>query len=171
MTAITSRRVLLVGIGSPHGDDQAGWLIAERLRDRVEIDVEVKQASTPSHLLDWLDKVDRLIVCDACLDRRQKDADRQNAQKPGEEPRAFRWEWPTPEVSRLRSAGSHAFGLPEVLQLAERLGRLPASVTVFGIPGAMFDSFSGLSSGVEKHLPEIVESVRAEVVAGSGERG
>ena len=150
-------RTLIVGIGSPHGDDQIGWRVADSLRAVASPAVEVREASTPSQLLDWLDGVDRLIVCDACQARRQM-----AAEPAGDALRIHRWQWPTLQVSMLRSAGSHSFGLPQVLQLAERLGSLPSDVTVFGVEGSQFDAFASLSPDVESVVVQIVGQIVKE---------
>lgn len=73
----------------------------------------------------------------------------------------------------LRSAGSHSFGLPQVLQLAERLGALPRDVIVFGVEGTRFDAFSELSPGVAEAVETVVETIAAELkaVATSASRG
>lgn len=150
-------RTLIVGIGSPHGDDQIGWRVADSLRSAVSPEVEVREASTPSQLLDWLDGVDRLIVCDACQVRRRFPDDLTDSTLS-----VHRWQWPTLQVSMLRSAGSHSFGLPQVLQLAERLGRLPQEVIVFGIEGRQFDAFASLSPDVEKLIDQLVSEIANE---------
>ncbi|MHC4878449.1 MAG: hydrogenase maturation protease, partial [Planctomycetota bacterium] len=131
----------------------------------VTTGIEVREASTPSHLLDWLAGVDRLVVCDACQARRQSEGSDSTI--------IHRWEWPTLQVSMLRSAGSHSFGLPQVLQLAERLGALPRDVIVFGVEGTRFDAFSELSPGVAEAVETVVETIAAELkaVATSASRG
>ena len=154
---MTERRTLIVGIGSPHGDDQIGWRVADALRSAVSPVIEVREASTPSQLLDWLDGVERLIVCDACQVRRQLPADSEH-----EAPEIHRWKWPTLQVSMLRSAGSHSFGLPQVLQLAERLGKLPLEVIVFGVEGRKFDAFASLSPDVESVIGQVVGEIANE---------
>jgi hydrogenase maturation protease len=164
MSGESKTRALFAGIGSPHGDDRIGWLVADRLGklERLTLlDIEVRQASTPSHLLDWLDGFDRLVICDACLPSRSQ------AAAGADSPRLHRWTWPTLKVSSLRSAGSHAFGLPMVLQLAERLGTLPIEVIVFGVEGERFDAFSELSPCVSKSFGLIVETIAAELFGDS----
>ncbi|NQV27429.1 MAG: hydrogenase maturation protease [Rhodopirellula sp.] len=155
-----SRRTLLVGIGSRHGDDQIGWLVAESLRPVTAANVDVRQASTPSQLLDWLDGVDRLIVCDACQRYGGSCLENDDVKKNSS---LHRWEWPTLEVSSLRSAGSHAFGLPQVLQLAERLNRLPPVVVVFGIEASRFDAFTDAQPQLLEQLTGIAELVLEEL--------
>ena len=154
-------RTLIVGIGSPHGDDQIGWRVAEALRSAVSPAIEVREASTPSQLLDWLEGVDRLIVCDACQARR-----RAPDGSAGDTLSVHRWQWPTLQVSTLRSAGSHSFGLPQVLQLAERLGRLPQEVIVFGVEGRQFEAFASRSPDVESLISNTVQVIAGELSVG-----
>ncbi|MBI1309818.1 hydrogenase maturation protease [bacterium] len=158
---MSTRGTLLVGIGSPHGDDQIGWRVADALRSVGFPDVDAREASAPSQLLDWLEGVSRLIVCDACQARRQSMTRSTDAIL-----RVHRWEWPTLQVTMLRSAGSHSFGLPQVLQLAERLGRLPAEVIVFGVEGSQFDAFAEVSPDSVRLLERVTSVIVAELEAG-----
>jgi|GEM_PF-522735 len=160
---MNNSRTLIVGIGSPHGDDQIGWRVADALRSVVSPAIDVREASTPSQLLDWLDGIDRLIVCDACQARRRVSIDLDGD---GETLSLHRWQWPTLQVSMLRSAGSHSFGLPQVLQLAERLGRLPQEVIVFGVEGRQFDAFSKLTPDIEDLISNTVQAIASEFSAG-----
>lgn len=157
-------RTLFVGIGSPHGEDRIGWLVANALREAAPADIDIREAATPGDLLDWLEGIDRLVVCDAC------------AVAPGTtstDHGLHRWEWPTPEVATLRSANSHAFGLPHVLQLAEQLGTLPPVVIVFGVAAACFDAFAELSPRLAAAQDAIVQRITTDVwpVPAAGENG
>jgi hydrogenase maturation protease len=155
---------LFVGIGSPHGDDQAGWFVADHLRRQVNSlsDVLVRRAIVPMDLLDWLDGVDHLHLCDAC----------QSGAAPG---KLLRWQWtgahdrssdedapgPFHGLSALRSTGSHDCGLGQTLLLAERLRRLPSQVTVWGIEGRRFEPHQSVSDEIQAALPAIVSTVLA----------
>ncbi len=152
-------RTVVVGIGSPHGDDRAGWVIADALARHMEraagrsagaSGVEVRKAATPADLLDWLDGADRLLVCDAVC----------GAGAPGT---LHRWHWPDPRIGQVRSAGSHDFGLAATLELAARLGRLPAEVVIWGIEAGQSELHGELSPDVAKSLPELIKQVRGEV--------
>ena len=165
---------LLVGLGSPHGDDQAGWLVASELqrrlagqpdaiarrsRDYVAVTAprdepnafqqseflndsgRVKRsahhaerdgyvlacrlAKSPSDLLDWLDDVTHLIVCDCC-------------ESPTQLGELRLWHWPADRFLRTRSSSSHQLGLPDVLDLATNIGRLPPRVEIWAIGGGRF---------------------------------
>lgn len=151
--------MLFVGLGSPHGDDQIGWRIAEELRGRVSDSdpVSVRTATIPLDLIDWLDGVDRLHLCDACL----------SEVPPGT---LLRFEashadsrLQLPELAGLRSRGSHDFALPDVLELAFRLDRLPAEVVVHAVSSRRFQPGDGLSDALRAALPQITGSILREL--------
>lgn len=140
-----SRRSLFVGIGSPHGDDRAGWEIAQRVRERFGRELEVRCARAPAELLDWLEGIDRLDVCDAVSDAQVG---------------SFHcWRWPAAEIERVPFRGSHDLNLPAVLTLAGVLGCLPSEVRIWGLgiepPGA----FDGLSVRLAAGVPAAVERI------------
>ncbi|MFM9959610.1 MAG: hydrogenase maturation protease [Planctomycetaceae bacterium] len=119
---------LLVGLGSPHGDDQAGWLVASELQRRLSGQPDLlacRLAKSPSDLLDWLDDVTHLIVCDSC-------------ESPTQLGELRLWHWPADRFVRTRSSSSHQLGLPDVLDLAKNLGRLPPRVEIWTIGGSSF---------------------------------
>ena len=167
----------MVGLGSPHGDDQAGWLVASELQQRLagqpdaiarrsrdyvavpprrtprdepnaspplqtdrapsflersahhaERDgfvLACRLAKSPSDLLDWLDDVAHLIVCDCC----------ESLTQIGE---LRLWHWPADRFVRTRSSSSHQLGLLDVLDLAKNIGRLPPRVEIWAIGGGRF---------------------------------
>jgi len=144
------RQSLFVGLGSSHGDDQIGWRVAEQLESRVGPKIAVHRAATPGDLLNWLDCVSWLGLCDACL----ADA------PPGT---VLEWEWPTAMIERVRFAGSHDLTLPAVLEIAAQLGRLPPAVTIWGvvIPGATLGE--SLSPMLTAAVPGLVERIAGEI--------
>jgi len=98
-------RALVVGIGSPYGDDRVGWLVAERIAEMLGNRFIVRCARSPAELLDWLDGVAELHVCDAFASHTQI----------GE---AWCWQWPLPEIESAHFHGSHDLSLPAALALA-----------------------------------------------------
>ena len=150
---------LFVGIGSPHGDDRLGWEVADRLSQNADLrgEFSFRQASIPTDLLDWLDGVACLHFCDAC----------RTSSPPGA---LHRWEWDrshlTPQdrtlpafSAGLRSAGTHAWGLMDVLSLANELARLPERVTIWGIEGLRFEPGQPMSPETIERLPGIVDTI------------
>lgn len=113
--------ILVVGVGSHHGDDALGWRVAERVAELAGPSVCVRCAISPAHLLDWLANVTVLHVIDTCL------ADN----RPG---RVHRRRWPDlPVEIATPPSSSHDFGLAQVLALAERLGMLPSRTIVWAV--------------------------------------
>ena len=62
ITTQPNATALLAGVGSPHGDDQIGWEVAQHVQQRLpENDFSVRLARAPCDVLHWLDGVERLI--------------------------------------------------------------------------------------------------------------
>ena len=148
-----SQRILIAGLGSAHGDDQAGWLVAENLASQCQEypDITVRRASIPLDLLDWLEGVDVLYICDACestqghsklhrITIREETAElasegrespdfcgRQDVHQGIDIPRS------PLNLDSLRCRGTHDFGLPDVLRLAAATELLPQRVVIWAI--------------------------------------
>ncbi len=156
--SMTRRSTLIVGVGSPHGDDQAGWLVAERLAaDLDENDAAVRKAAAPIQVLDCLEGVERLILCDAC----------RGLGRVGE---LRRWTWPAGELAGASWSGSHGLSLTATLQLAERLNRLPKQVVIWAVEAAVSGALDGLSPQVAAALPRLVGQIKAEIYCGARSR-
>ena len=111
---------LLVGIGSPFGDDRLGWLVVGEIERRGGSDAHTRCARAPADLLDWLEGVDRLVVCDAC-----------HGGGPAGSWRRF--DWPTTLLDDVAFCGTHDMSLAATLALAEQLGLLPKETTIWGL--------------------------------------
>ncbi|MCA9017381.1 MAG: hydrogenase maturation protease, partial [Planctomycetaceae bacterium] len=109
------------GIGSPHGDDRVGWEIANAIQSRINGEAaSVRLLRTPDELLDWMEDTQELVICDAC-------------QGAGEIGSVHQWEWPCAVLESISWSGTHNLSLLAVLALAHQLGRLPASVRIWGV--------------------------------------
>jgi hydrogenase maturation protease len=139
-------RTLIVGVGSPHGDDQVGLRVAEQLAQQVGEGVEVRCAATPSELFDWLDGIGQLLICDGC----------QIEAPPGS---VRHWNWPDAELEQQPFSGSHQMNLPTALGLAELLGQLPSRVTIWGVSIGGTQPASALSPAVASAVPSVVEAM------------
>ncbi|MEQ9407428.1 MAG: hydrogenase maturation protease [Fuerstiella sp.] len=207
-------KVLIAGIGSMFGDDQAGWIVAGRLGDGIapsgrlsknsrrsgrtghdhadvpgpaqklsepdrscgrtpessvpvadrpvfqRPDVDVRLATVPLDLLDWLEGVQILHVVDAC-----------RSDHPAGTIHRLAWsdcrammDNTSPEQPGLDLGGqsTHDFGLADVLRLAEQTRRLPAEVIVWAIDGKNFQLGHEISEDVERVLWNVVANIRAE---------
>ena len=147
---------LLVGLGSPHGDDQLGWRIAQVIEPGNRPNLMVRVARSPIEVLSWLEGVNWLIVCDAC-------------QGAGTLGSWHHWHWPTDDLVPLHFAGSHDLGLAAVLTLADRLGQLPEQVSIWAIEADLLRSSptsigAGLSAEVERAVPQVVRLIEEELI-------
>jgi hydrogenase maturation protease len=144
---------LVVGLGSPYGDDQVGWRLADAVRQRNAQEVAVRHARSALELLDWLGGVERLVICDAC----------QGAGPVG----SWRhWRWPSADLQPLQSLGSHDLGLASVLALAETLGRLPREVKIWAVEGISTVGAgpnANLSAEVELAVPRVAALITEEL--------
>lgn len=113
-------RVLCVGVGSPQGNDRAGWLVIDALAANCPGGLRLLKAGQPVDLLDWIEGVSRLWLVDAC----------QGWGKPGD---WSCWRWPAEELPAELSGGTHDLGVSAVLEWARALGRLPGEVRLWGI--------------------------------------
>lgn len=139
-------RSLLVGIGSPHGDDSVGWEIARQVARRTGDALLVRCARTPVELLDWLDEIDTLDVCDALASEAPVGS-------------IGCWQWPTDAIEHAPFRGSHDLSLPAVLTLAENLGRLPARVRIWGVEIDPEKTSDALSPEAAAAVPLIVDRI------------
>lgn len=162
-----SEKILIAGLGSAHGDDQAGWLVAENvaLQCQGHPDVTVRKAAIPLDVFDWLEGVDILHVCDACeatpghgnLHRFKlidgQLADSMNSLNP--ELHAT--------LQSLRSRGSHDFGLPDVLRLATEIQQLPKRVIVWAIGGTDFQPGAEMTAEATAAASQAVVEILKEL--------
>lgn len=148
---MSTPRTLIIGIGSPHGDDQVGWWVADKLRATAhDCDLIVRKAKSPVDLLDWIDGVDRLMLCDAC-------------QGLGEIGASRRWTWPEVALQDVAWSGTHDLSLPAVLALAQRLRRLPDDVVVWAIQGDASPTVDSVSSQIAAAATEVVQQIKREL--------
>ena len=108
---------VIVGIGSPHGDDQLGWMAIDRLRLRLPSALDTHKVRGGIELLECLAGQELGIIIDAVA--------------PAGRPGTIRsFTWPCPELVTCVPSGTHDLGLVEALRLAEVLDRLPGRLLI-----------------------------------------
>ena len=132
---------------------------------------EVRLATIPLDVIDWLENIDTLIVIDACQSESAPGTIRrlQLTELPGfETPSEFQDAADATDESAQRSrtpvtpyqsASSHDFDILAVLQLAERTGRLPQQVEFWAIDGERFSLDHAISQSVQAAIPGLVHQV------------
>ena len=135
----------ILGIGSPAGDDQAGWLVVDALQARgVDANgrVALSKLDRPgASLLACLEGADRVILVDAL----------QSGGTPGEIHRWIDADWATTGAD----LSSHGFGVLAALALAQALGSLPQQVEVVGIEIASAEPGTPVSPAVRQVVEEL----------------
>ena len=163
-----SAKVLVAGLGSAHGDDRAGWLAAEKLAAhcREDQNIIVRKATIPLDVLDWLEGIEILHVCDACEAThglRKLHRFTWAAGKPVHADNSIT-SFAHPTLRTLRSGGSHDFGLPDVLRLAAEIQQLPKQVVIWAMEGTGFQPEDIMTdetrSSVEQAVGEILREWR-----------
>jgi hydrogenase maturation protease len=139
-----SGRRVVIGVGNPfRRDDGVGWAVARALEPKVgAVEVSLLDGE-PARLLDaWAD-ADLAIVVDAV--------------RTGAAPGAVGVV--DPGAARTGGGESHGLGIADAVALGERLGRLPARLTVVGVEGADYREGPGLSPAVEAAVAPAVALV------------
>lgn len=154
-----THRILIIGIGSPVGDDRVGLIAAERLREAPAAcaPVVVETADRPGvRLIDLWSRSDDVILVDAV----------QTGAVPGSVLRMTE-----ERIASARSPwSSHGFGLAETVALARALDRLPARLVLFGVEIAAPPKGVALSPELSAALPGLIHQVRTEVARMDRER-
>lgn len=162
MTAAGAVRICVIGIGNENrGDDDAGLLVARRLKTRNMDSVAVhEQTGEASAFLEAVAQADAAILVDAM----------QSGEKPGKVRRFAAGDRPLP--ARQFPCSTHGMGVGEAVELARALGKLPAEVVVYGIEGGRFAPGDELSPEVARAVEGTVRLVVREIqTLLSGSRG
>lgn len=136
---------LIIGLGSPHGDDQAGWCVIQALHARGVSPDCARTARTPADVWDWCQQTSPLTICDACL----------AATLSGE---IRRFTWPTDRLP-ITPGGTHTLSLAEVLSLGRELNTIPETVEIWTIAGSEFVPSSSPSAAVLKAAALLAEQL------------
>jgi hydrogenase maturation protease len=141
--------VIVIGVGNAwRGDDGAGLAVARRLRELAPPGVEVREVEgDASALVDAWAGGAHVAVVDAAA----------SGAPPGTISHFDAVAGPLPARS-VRSS-THAFGVPDAIELSRALGRLPARLDVYAIEGVSFTAGDRLSPAVERAVARLVEEL------------
>lgn len=120
------RRIIVVGVGSPYGDDSLGWEVVRQLRLHPKIqrlsaqDVVIQCADRPGiELLNIMNQARAALIIDAAVS-----------------------DYPPGTITRfenadidtvLQSTSTHDFGVLETIALGRALNKLPERAVILGI--------------------------------------
>jgi hydrogenase maturation protease len=145
-------QVCIFGIGSPSGDDQAGWLtidalLASRLDGAAAFAIE-KLDRPGANLISRLDNASRVILVDAMQGRGQA----------GRIHRFDQTDWP----GFSHGLSSHGFGVLDALSLARELGILPPKLEIYGIEIAAVKPGDLPSAAIQAAAQQLARLIAAE---------
>ena len=150
-------KALIIGLGNDYrSDDGVGRVVARRLRaeslDAVGI---LEETGEGAALIEAWRGADFVILVDA-------------VHSGGEPGTIYRIDAQAEEIPRsFFHYSTHAFSLPEAVEMARALGQLPRRVVVYGIEGTNFASGIGLSPEIETAAEETAHRVKAELCMSS----
>jgi hydrogenase maturation protease len=131
------------------GDDAVGPLVADRLRAAGATVLDCDDE--PTRLLDSWAGLDLVVIVDAVS----------SGAAPGTVHRFDPGDGPLPRDLGL--ASTHAFSVPEALELGRALGRAPQRVLVLGVEGAAFGMGDPLTPAVDAALDGVAAEALAEL--------
>ena len=147
----------LIGIGNRfRRDDAAGLEVVRRLRLAHPPGVIlIEQEGEPASLIEAWSTADEALVVDGVS----------SGSAPGTIHRFDVTDAPLP--AEVFNPSTHAMGLPEAVELARELDRLPGRLVVYGIEGEDFETGEGLSVPVQKTVEKLVMELYHELTGAS----
>lgn len=148
---------VVIGVGNPdRGDDGAGAEVIARLEGAVPAAVRLVRLSgaDPAQIMEAWVGAARVFVVDAMV----------SGAPAGTVRRFDACAGPLPAEVQLVS--THALGAGAAIEMARALGRLPVTLTVYGVEGATFTVGTGLSCAVAGGAAEVATRIVEEVHRG-----
>lgn len=133
-----AERIAIIGIGSPHGDDQFGWAVVDDLKVILFScnGLRFEKINNPVDLIPSLDESDRVILVDAAVGlpdgRWFQKLDLANV-----DDRAM--------IQEFLHYGTHDVGVDLVLRMAESLGKRTDHVELWIGNAKVFERLSTMS--------------------------
>jgi len=150
----------VIGIGSPFGDDRAGWAVIEQLEQwTLPADVSLLKLDRPGPaLLDWLNRDTNTVLIDAV--------------QTSNHPCGHWMELSLEQLDHSNDLSSHGFGLAQTLALARALGQLPQQYRLIGFcipPGASPPAQSDLSVAAAAGITQLTAWLAEQLEATSAQ--
>ncbi len=131
-------RPLLIGVGTPYaGDDAVGRWVAAQLAGQQSFDV-MESTGIALNLMTLFENRERVLIIDACRSGapvgtlHQIDAHYD------------------PLPAHMGQPSTHGMGVAEAVRLAETLGLLPQSLTIWAVEGETFSLGADMHPAVRK---------------------
>ncbi len=148
---VRASTVSILALGSPHGDDQVAWRVADRLRRDPAYSDVVFSLDSPYQLLAHFAPDKATILIDAC----------QTGKRPGTIVSVSE-----NRLDSLRSSGvsSHGGSVGEMIRLAEVLGRKPSKLKILAMELGACVPAGEMSAAVFSSIEQMEQEVRREIM-------
>ena len=169
---------IVIGLGSDHGDDQAGWLVVDDLHRRRFPNENLVRLNHPAGLLDALNwdsevKGQKVILCDACIGKGQPGAvHRLKWTKEGLTPMLPEADEPIADQELVRTtchpvynrhSASHDVSIFELIELGVNLGWSPYSVEIWTVEGTVWNLDTDPSPSVVAAASHVADEIWKEI--------
>ena len=156
----------VIGLGSHHGDDQAGWLVIKHLRERNFPDTRLACLQHPAELLDLIEADQELVICDACIGKGTTGTVHYGIWRPAtlvpqrnsDSNERFPRVYDDSVINHLR-AGSHDVSLFDVMELGNSLNGFPESAEIWTLEGTAWVPGSEPSEAIESAAVRVADSI------------
>jgi hydrogenase maturation protease len=146
-------QILVIGVGNYyHSDDAAGLQVVRRLKaGELNAVTLLEHSGEGAGLMEAWKGADAVILIDAVS----------SGAPPGTIHHFELFSKPLPAAMFKHS--THAFSIPQAIELSRTLNQLPGRLVIFGIEGQNFEAGTELSAQVAEALPEAAKQVIREV--------
>lgn len=146
---MTNTHTLIIGIGNRYrGDDAFGCMVVDDLAGQVPQNVKcVEHDGEPAGLMECWQDADSVILVDAVS----------SGADAGHVFRIDLARHTLPKEFNLYS--THAFGVPQAIELARALDTLPRDIHFIGVEGENFDAGETLSSSLSNARHRVVADI------------
>jgi hydrogenase maturation protease len=153
MATPSSPKIVVIGVGNPfRSDDAAGLRVVRKLKETgFETATLLEHSGEGAALMEIWKGAEAVVLIDAVT----------SGAAPGTLHRLESLADPLPAAMFHHS--THAFGVPQAIELSRALNQLPARLVVFGIEGRDFQAGEQLSPEVAGALPEVEKQVTEEI--------
>ncbi|MGB7344716.1 MAG: hypothetical protein WBD20_10905 [Pirellulaceae bacterium] len=145
---------VIIGIGSPHGDDQFGWAVINELQSINEVGVSLRKINHPIDLITDLDTHDEVVLIDAAKGLSPEHAFQKLV---------FNNPVHRKLIQEIPSSGTHDMGVYETLQLAAMLGKRTDHVTLWIGKAAVFDQLAEMATSTKLAAKQCAATIAKEL--------
>lgn len=143
---------IVIGAGSPHGDDQAGWIVVDKLQDLLGNERRLEKVKAPVDLIDWLAEFDSVHIVDAVVGL-AGGFKRLDFGNPAERK----------ALQKFPATSTHSLGVYKTLELAESLGESVDHVTIWLVAASEFGPMTEMTQAAAKHSQDCAIEIQREL--------